>query len=113
MRIDARGGFWSRCGDKRQERIRPRGIASVSGRGRVEESPAGQLDDAMTALRSDEIVRDEHEGRAGGCIELEQQIQNVSAGLVVEVTGRLIREQQGRLGYERSRNRNALLFAAG
>ena len=55
-----------------------------------------------------EIVSDEHERRAGGSVQVEQKVEDSSAGLVVEVAGGLVGEEQRRAGRRRlARSRRA------
>src|SRR5688572_17584926 len=59
------------------------------------------------------IVRDHDDGLAVLAVEGLKEAQDFVARLAVEVTGRLIAKQQGRIGDNRARDTHALLFAAG
>ena len=75
--------------------------------------PAGvELERAAATPREPAIVRHQHERRAEVAIELEQQIRDPLAGVRIQITGGLVREQHGGLRDERARDRHALLLAA-
>src|SRR5688500_4076866 len=58
------------------------------------------------------LVRDQHDGLAGR-VQLLEEPHDLDASLAVEVTGRLVREQDGRIVHERARDRHALALSAG
>ena len=58
-------------------------------------------------------MRDEHQRRAAFAVELEQQFNDVCAGLAVEIAGGFIGKQQFGVTGEGAGNCNALLFSAG
>ena len=58
------------------------------------------------------IVRDEHDRRLAGAVDVEQQIDDRVPGRAVEVAGRLVGQQDRRVVGERARDRHALLLAA-
>ncbi len=55
---------------------------------------------------------DDHQGRAVA-VELTQQLDDLATGPAVERTGRLVCEDDGRAADDRTRDRRALLLAAG
>ena len=59
------------------------------------------------------IVRDQHDRRLARAIDVEQQLDDLLAGLAVEVAGRLVGEQERRIVGQRAGDRDALLLAAG
>ncbi len=59
------------------------------------------------------IVRHHHDGLAVLLVERLQQIEDLVAGLAIEIAGRLVAEQQRRIGHDRARDADALLLAAG
>src|SRR5690349_4249143 len=67
---------------------------------------------AISMLGKTNVVGDHADGRAGG-VELLEQIHHGLAITRVEVTRRLVREQDGRMTRERTRNRDALLLTTG
>src|SRR5688572_14224758 len=71
-----------------------------------------KLDRSPGAPGNRPLVRDQHEGVAGAMQVLEQR-KDLRAGTAVEVSGRLIGQQQLRAGHERARNGEALALAAG
>ena len=58
-------------------------------------------------------MRDEHQRSAALRDAGEQQLDDLVAGCLVEIAGRLIGQENCRLGRERARERDALLLAAG
>src|SRR5262249_11490077 len=87
--------------------------ASVSCRRPVHHGAAAEPDDSLGARGELQVVRDEDERRAGGGIEFEEHFHDVMRGVVVEVAGGFIREQDFGPVDERPRQGHALLFAAG
>src|SRR5438874_13312751 len=68
-----------------------------------------QVDGAIGVLREPLVVRDHANGRAAGVQFLEQiHYRFTVAG--VEISGRLVREQNRRLARKRARDRHALLL---
>ena len=67
---------------------------------------------ALGALGGVRIVRDHHDRLAVLAVERLQQIEDLVAGLAIEVAGRLVAEQQRRVGDDRARDADALLLAA-
>ena len=58
------------------------------------------------------IMRHQHERHAALAMLGEQQIDDLVSGCLVEISGRLVREQDRGVGRERTRDGNPLLFAA-
>jgi acyl-CoA thioesterase I len=56
---------------------------------------------------------DEHQSAADGTVEIEEKIRDALAGMRIEITRGLVREQNVGLGHERAREGDALLLAAG
>ena len=59
------------------------------------------------------VVRDHDDRLAVLAVERLQQVEDLVAGLAIEVAGRLVAEQQRRVGDDRARDADALLLAAG
>ena len=55
-----------------------RGRCGDSSRPRVSRPAAGELDDVLAAAGRLEVVRDEHERRAGGLVQVEQEVEDLS-----------------------------------
>ena len=67
----------------------------------------------LGALGGVRIVRDHDDRLAVLAVERLQQVEDLVAGLAIEVAGRLVAEQQRRVGDDRARDADALLLAAG
>ncbi len=59
------------------------------------------------------VMGDQNQSGADICIEMKQLVNNLLAGLVIQVTGRLIREQDFGLAGEGTGDGDALLLTAG
>ncbi len=68
---------------------------------------------AVAALRQRGVVRHQHQRHAALGVLGEQQIDDLLAGGLVEIAGRLVRDQDRRIGRQRAGQRDALLLAAG
>ena len=71
-----------------------------------------QMDGAIGVLRKTRVVRDHADGGAAG-VQFLEQIHDRFAVARIEVAGRFVRQEDGRLARERARDRDALLLAAG
>ena len=69
-------------------------------------------DAAVHAGRDVHVVGGDHHGQAGGSHELRQGVEHVLGGARVEVSGRLVGEQDARRIGDRARDRDPLLLAA-
>ena len=58
------------------------------------------------------IVRDHHDGLLELAVQRLQQVQDVFGALRVEVTGRLVRDEHGRIGHDRAGDGDALFLSA-
>ncbi len=67
---------------------------------------------ALGALGGARVVRHHHDGLAVIAIERLQEIENLVAGLAIEIAGRLVGEQQRGVGDNGAGNADALLLAA-
>ena len=67
---------------------------------------------APGALGRVRIVRDHHDRLPVIAVERLQQIEDLVAGLAIEIAGRLVAEQQRRVGDDRARNADALFLSA-
>src|SRR3972149_11537138 len=74
---------------------------------------AGETDQPHAAAREHLVVSDENQCRAPLRIEFEYEIDDGGARSGIEIARRLIGEQELRSGYERARQRDALLLAPG
>ncbi len=63
-------------------------------------------------LRERDIVRHQNQRRCVCVIQIEQQIADDAARSLIEIAGRLVRKKNARTMHERTRQRDALLFAA-
>lgn len=79
----------------------------------LNQAAAFEVDDAACLAREVEIMRDEDERGAGGCVQVEEQIDDAIACFVVEVAGGFVREKNLGPIQKCASERNALLFAAG
>src|SRR5690606_5751194 len=77
----------------------------------VDDPPVEHVDLAVRVIRVARIVRDHADRRAVG-VQLGEERHHRLAVLRVEVTGRLVREQDRRLADQRTRDRDALLLTA-
>ena len=68
---------------------------------------------ALGALRGVRIVRHHDDRLAVLAVERLQQVEDLVAGLAIEVAGRLVAQQQRRIGDDRAGDADALLLAAG
>jgi hypothetical protein len=74
--------------------------------------PVVQPQHAVAAGGEGRVVRHQHQRRAQSRLQLEQQVAHQRAGVVVEVAGGLVGQQQARPVHQRARDRHALLLAA-
>ena len=58
-------------------------------------------------------MRHHQETAAGSCHQIARQRQHLIGGRLIEIAGRLVREQQLRLYRQRAADRDPLLLAAG
>src|SRR5438132_13562163 len=79
----------------------------------VQRDAVTERDDARAVLGDVGLVRHEHDRDAALHVEPLKDAHHLDAGLAIEVARRLVGEQQRRPIYERARNRDALLLAAG
>ena len=56
---------------------------------------------------------DQNKRRAALLMAAEQKLDNVASGSLVEIAGRFVGDDNGGIGCERTRKRDALLLAAG
>ena len=76
--------------------------------------PAGaQPYHAVAALRQRGVVGDQHQRHAALGMLGEEQIDDLLAGRLVKIAGRLVRDQDRGIGRQRAGERDALLLAAG
>ena len=69
-------------------------------------------DDALGVLRDVGLVRDQHDGLAA-VVQLLEDAHDLFGRARVEVAGRLVGEEDGRIGDQRAGDGHALLLAAG
>ena len=77
------------------------------------DAAVGEIDRAVAALGERKIMGDEEKGGAGPLLQREQEVHDVGAGGLVEIAGRLVGKDEGRLWRERPGHGHALLLAAG
>jgi hypothetical protein len=58
-----------------------------------------------------EVVRDQHDGSPKS-VEILEQLENLGAGVAIEVAGGLVGQEEGRLGHQRPGDPDALLLPA-
>ena len=100
-----RGGIGAVHGRRPQSAQTGRRSASIAAR--------AQAHRAVAAAGEVEIVGDEHQGRAAVALEREEQVDDRLAGGLVEIAGRLVGHQDGRVRHDGAGDRDALLLAAG
>src|SRR5262252_6552883 len=59
------------------------------------------------------IVRHQHQRGAALLVASEQELDDLAAGRLVEIAGRLVGDEDGRVGRQRAGERHPLLLAAG
>ena len=79
----------------------------------VEDRPVAHDEHAIGVGRGPCVVSHEHDRLPQPVARVPQQVEDLGAGRVVEVAGRLVGQQDGGLGGKRPRQRNALLLAGG
>src|SRR5258705_13342230 len=80
----------------------------------IEELSVGQDGDAGgEAFGEGALVRDHDDGHAEGVLNFAEEEEDLFAGGAVEISCRLVGEEDGGLIYERAGQGAALLFAAG
>ena len=92
-----------------------KGIAGVSAFGNLLidlNAPVAEADEPGAVLRDVHLVRDEDNRDAALPVELLEDVHDLAARARIEVSGRLVREDDRRLIDERSRDRNTLLLTA-
>ncbi len=77
------------------------------------DTPVHEADMALGVGRDVFIMGDEHNGDAALFIELAEQFHHFVAPRGVEIAGRLVGEDDGRIGDEGTRDGDALLLTAG
>src|SRR5688500_18593201 len=93
---------------------KPVRVMARSGGGRLlEELALLEVQRAARELRGLRVVGHHHDGLAVLAVEDLQQSQDLVRRPAVEVAGRLVADQDGRVRHERARNRDALFLAAG
>ena len=75
--------------------------------------PRAQPHHAVAALRQRRIVRHQYQRGAALLVAGEQELDDLTAGRLVEIAGRLVGDENRRMWRERARQRDALLLAAG
>jgi hypothetical protein len=68
--------------------------------------------DAPAPFREPNVMGDEHQRRAAFLLLGEKQVGHLPPRLAVQIAGRLVRDQDERVGRKRAGNRHTLLFAA-
>ena len=79
----------------------------------LDDVAVGEEEDAVGDRRRAGVVSDHHRRLACFLDCQAKQFEDLTARLRVEVAGRLVREDDRRLGDERAGNRDALLLSAG
>src|SRR5581483_1406735 len=72
-----------------------------------------EINRARSPGRGVRIVRDHDDGLALLAVECLEQVEDLVAGFAVEITGRLVAEEECRIGHDAASDADALLFAAG
>src|SRR5664280_981372 len=88
-------------------------IASPSGCDRFDEAALVEVQRVVGVLGGLWIVGDHQHRLAVVAVERAQEAQHLLGRLAVEVTGGLVADEQGRVGDDRARDRDALLLPAG
>ena len=71
------------------------------------------MERAPGALGRVRVVRHHDDRLAVVAVERLQQVENLVAGLAIEIARRLVAQQQRRVGHDGARDADALLLAAG
>ena len=71
-----------------------------------------EVQGALGPLGGARVVRDHHDGLAVVAVERLQQIEDLIARLAIEIAGRLVGEQERRIGNDRAGDADALFLAA-
>ena len=102
----------SSSGSRRQQlpQVR-RGVVPILHRLVALDASVSHFDDALRVLRDVRLVRHEHD-RDALFVQLLKERHDLDRHVAVEISRRLVGEQQRRLGDERSRDRHALLLPA-
>src|SRR6185437_14037732 len=79
---------------------------------RLPQSPIAHFQHPVDASRKTSVVGNDQQGSAAGPGERGQHRKHLQGGFLIQIPGRLVGQQQSRLMYECSRNRDTLLLAA-
>src|SRR5690242_15684327 len=79
----------------------------------VQERSVPHHEDAVCIGGSPRVMRDQHDGLPEPIARVPEQVQDLSAGGVVEVAGRLVRQDDRRFGGQCPGQRDALLLPGG
>ena len=90
-----------------------RALDGISGQSVFDDHAVFENDFAIGARSYFRIVRDQHEGRAGVAVALEEQIKHKTSVGGVEVAGGFIGHDDGRIDDKSAGQRDTLLFASG
>src|SRR6516162_4330491 len=89
------------------------GLANSGFRNRFHELAFLQVQDALCPLGRARIVRHQNDGFLQGLLQFDEQVQDFLGGAGIEVAGRLVGDDQDRVGDDGAGNADALLLAAG
>ena len=80
--------------------------------GRLGDLAGAQADHPVAARRERGVVRHQHERHVALGVAREHQVDDLAAGRLVEISGRLVGDEDRRIRHQRPRERDALLLAA-
>jgi hypothetical protein len=89
------------------------GHARTLPRRSADQAAVADGDRACASLRHRWVMGSDHNGRPGAFMQVVEQVEDGCAGDAVQVAGRLVGNQQRRVVDQSTRDRDALLFAAG
>src|SRR4029079_9021868 len=79
---------------------------------RFHQSALVEVDDAVTACLEQRMVVGGEEHRGAGLVDLFEESEDVERQVRIEISGRLVSQEQRRLGHDRARHGHTLLFTA-
>ena len=97
----------------RRSRLRQTSGQELHAAASVTSTPFSRCSVRLRARRGVRIVGDHDDRLAVLAVERLQQVEDLVARLAIEIAGRLVAEQQRRVGDDRARDADALLLAAG